>query len=100
MASSIDYVLYVCEQLSIAGNISYRKMFGEYAIYCDGKVLGLICDNWHTLNRHLPQMNYCHTQSVCRIMVQNHILFWKILMIENFGNIYIGNLCRTSYAKT
>lgn len=45
MASSIDYVLYVCEQLSIAGNISYRKMFGEYAIYCDGKVLGLICDN-------------------------------------------------------
>ena len=20
-------------------------MFGEYAIYCDGKVIGLICDN-------------------------------------------------------
>lgn len=45
MASSPDYVLYVCEQMNLAGEITFKKMFGEYAIYYDGKVLGLICDN-------------------------------------------------------
>ena len=45
MASSLDFVHYICQQIYGAGMISYRKMFGEYAIYCDGKVIGLICDN-------------------------------------------------------
>lgn len=26
-----------------AGDVSARAMFGEYALYCDGKVAGLIC---------------------------------------------------------
>ncbi len=25
--------------------VAVRKMFGEYALYCDGKVVALICDN-------------------------------------------------------
>ncbi len=45
MASSLDFVEYVCEQLSGAGEITYRKMFGEYGIYCSGKIVGVICDN-------------------------------------------------------
>lgn len=45
MASSLDYVKYACEQMSGAGKITYKKMFGEYTIYCDEKILGLICDN-------------------------------------------------------
>jgi TfoX/Sxy family transcriptional regulator of competence genes len=45
MASSREFVEYVCDQLSGAGHITFRKMFGEYAVYCDGKVFGLICDN-------------------------------------------------------
>ena len=24
--------------------LSYRKMFGEYALYLDGKVVALVCD--------------------------------------------------------
>lgn len=28
-----------------AGVISYRKMFGEYALYCNNKVVALVCDN-------------------------------------------------------
>ncbi len=31
--------------MELAGSISYRKMFGEYALYCDGKVVALVCDN-------------------------------------------------------
>lgn len=45
MASTIDFVEYVCEQIDGAGNITYKKMFGEYGVYCDGKIIGLICDN-------------------------------------------------------
>ncbi len=26
-------------------DLSYRKMFGEYALYLDGKVVALVCDN-------------------------------------------------------
>lgn len=45
MASSLDFVTYVCDQLSGAGNISYKRMFGEYGIYCNGKMFGSICDD-------------------------------------------------------
>jgi TfoX/Sxy family transcriptional regulator of competence genes len=45
MASDQEFVTFVCEQMSDAGNISYRKMFGEYAIYRDEQVVGLVCDN-------------------------------------------------------
>lgn len=37
MASSLEYVEFVAEQLALAGTITYRKMFGEYGLYCDGK---------------------------------------------------------------
>lgn len=45
MASDQNFVSFVLEQLKNAGEITARKMFGEYAVYCDGKVFGLICDN-------------------------------------------------------
>ncbi|MFO8068620.1 MAG: TfoX/Sxy family protein [Alkalibacterium sp.] len=45
MSSSQDFVDYVVEQIGDAGCITSRKMFGEYAIYCDKKVVALICDD-------------------------------------------------------
>lgn len=45
MASNVEFVEYVCEQIGGAGEISYKKMFGDYAVYCGKKVVGLICDN-------------------------------------------------------
>jgi TfoX/Sxy family transcriptional regulator of competence genes len=45
MASDLEFVEFVCGQMQDAGAISYRKMFGEYAVYCEGKVVALICDN-------------------------------------------------------
>jgi TfoX/Sxy family transcriptional regulator of competence genes len=45
MASTQDYVDYIIEQIENAGVITYRKMFGEYALYCGRKVVALICDN-------------------------------------------------------
>lgn len=41
-SSTIDYLL---DQLSGAGSLTSRKMFGEYALYCEGKVIGFVCDD-------------------------------------------------------
>jgi len=45
MASDPSFVEFIVEQMEDAGMITYRKMFGGYAVYCDGKVVALICDN-------------------------------------------------------
>lgn len=45
MASDPAFVHYVCDQMSDAGEISHRSMFGEFVIYCQGKVIALVCDN-------------------------------------------------------
>lgn len=45
MATTEDYVEYVCEQIRGLGEIRYRKMFGEYTVYVDNKPLILVCDN-------------------------------------------------------
>ena len=45
MASNADFVQYIADQCAGAGEIVTRKMFGDYGIYCDGKIFGLICDD-------------------------------------------------------
>lgn len=40
--STIEFIL---DQLSGAGELRVRKMFGEYALYCDEKVVALVCDD-------------------------------------------------------
>lgn len=45
MASDSDFVQFVIDQLQNVGGITARKMFGEYAVYSNGKLFGLICDN-------------------------------------------------------
>jgi TfoX/Sxy family transcriptional regulator of competence genes len=45
MASNPDFVQYIIDQCSDAGDIAVKKMMGDYCIYCDGILFGLICDN-------------------------------------------------------
>jgi len=45
MATDQEFVEFLADQMEEAGEISFRKMFGEYALYCDRKVVGLICEN-------------------------------------------------------
>lgn len=42
MASTKEYVEFVADQMRNAGEITFRKMFGEYGIYCDGKIIGTV----------------------------------------------------------
>lgn len=45
MATSLDYIEFVCEQIAGVGALRYRKMFGEYMVYVNDKPLLLVCDN-------------------------------------------------------
>jgi TfoX/Sxy family transcriptional regulator of competence genes len=45
MASDRSFIDFLLDQMGNAGSISQKKMFGEYAIYCNGKVVALVCDN-------------------------------------------------------
>lgn len=45
MASNPEYVQYIADQLREAGQITYRKMFGEYGMYVDGKIFAVVCDD-------------------------------------------------------
>ena len=45
MTTDLSFVEYVAEQSQLQGRISHRKMFGEYGLYVDGKIVALACDN-------------------------------------------------------
>lgn len=45
MASKPEFVAYAVDQLRDAGNISSKKMFGEYGLYCNGKFFAVVCDD-------------------------------------------------------
>ena len=45
MATTVDFIEFVMEQLKEFDNKRYRKMFGEYMVYVNDKPVLLVCDN-------------------------------------------------------
>lgn len=45
MASKLEFVEFIVDQLKGAGTVTYKKMFGEYGLYCDGKIFAVICED-------------------------------------------------------
>lgn len=45
MSTSFDFIDFVIDQVSAAGNIRTRKMFGEFMLYCDDRPVLLVCDD-------------------------------------------------------
>lgn len=45
MATDSDFIDYVSGQVALGGRLTHKKMFGEYALYVDGKVVAFACDN-------------------------------------------------------
>jgi len=45
MATTNEYIEYVCEQINGIGNIRYQKMFGEFMVYVNDKPVIIVCDN-------------------------------------------------------
>lgn len=45
MATTNEYIEYVCEQINGVGEIRYKKMFGEFMVYVNNKPVIIVCDN-------------------------------------------------------
>ena len=45
MSTDRSFVDYIVEQADLGRALSFRKMFGEYALYLNEKVVAFICDN-------------------------------------------------------
>jgi TfoX/Sxy family transcriptional regulator of competence genes len=63
MASSIDTVQFICDQAGLGRRLTFRKMFGEYALYLDGKVVALVCDDQLFLKPTPEGLGYLGTVS-------------------------------------
>ena len=59
MATSKEFHDYVVDSLQRIGDVTTKKMMGEYCIYYKGKLIGDICDNCLLLKP---------TESVLRLM--------------------------------
>jgi TfoX/Sxy family transcriptional regulator of competence genes len=45
MSTDTDFIEYVHEQAGLGGSLTSKKMFGEYGIYFDGKIVAVAADN-------------------------------------------------------
>ncbi len=45
MASDLSFVEYVVDQFAQDCGVTYKKMFGEFGLFSDAKMFGMICDN-------------------------------------------------------
>lgn len=45
MASDQKFVDYIVDQMDASGEVTSKKMFGEYALYYGTKLFALVCDN-------------------------------------------------------
>ena len=63
MASSPEFMQSVAARLEDAGTITYRKMFGEYCVYCDGKPFGCVCDDRLFVKITEPEKPSCRMAS-------------------------------------
>ncbi len=45
MASDLAFVDYVVDQFDADCAVTHKHMFGEFGLFSDGKMFGMICDN-------------------------------------------------------
>ena len=85
MASSAQYLDYVCEKLQPYGAIRTKKMFGEYLVYLNDKPILTVCDNTVFVKK-LPQLSDIMKNSDCGFPYDGAKECY-ILDIENDGLI-------------
>lgn len=45
MATSAEFVEFVASQIGLGDRMACKKMFGEFGLYVDGRLIALVCDN-------------------------------------------------------
>lgn len=66
MATSQEYIEFVCEQLAGIDNVRYKKMFGEYMVYVNDKPVLLVCDNTVYVKK-LPEIEELMSCAECGV---------------------------------
>ncbi len=64
MATTTEYMHYVCERLEAFGSIRAKKMFGEYMVYLNDKPILSICDNT-VFAKKLPEIEALMRNADC-----------------------------------
>lgn len=76
MATSQEYIEFVCEQLVGVENVRYKKMFGEYMVYVNDKPVLLVCDNTVYVKSSPKSKSLCRALSAaCRMTAQRSIIY-------------------------
>ena len=81
MATTPEYMKFVCEQIQGTGEIRYKKMFGEYMAYVNNKPILLVCDNTVYVKK-LPELSELMQNASCGVPY-NGAKEHYILDIEN-----------------
>ena len=81
MATSEDFIEFVCEQIRGDYSVRYKKMFGEYMVYVNDKPIFLVCDNCVYVKK-LPEVEEILAGSECGVPY-NGAKEHYILDIEN-----------------
>ena len=81
MATSEDFIEFVCEQIRGDYSVRYKKMFGEYMVYVNDKPIFLVCDNCVYVKK-LPEVEAILEGSECGVPY-NGAKEHYILDIEN-----------------
>lgn len=66
MATPVDYIEFVCEQLRGFQNVRYKKMFGEYMVYINEKPILLVCDSTVYVKK-LPHLDGIMSGAACGV---------------------------------
>ena len=96
MASNADFVKYIAEQCAEAGEIMTKKMFGDYAIYCNGKIFGLICDDRFYIKPTTAGRKLLH-EVVLRPPYEGAKDYFYITDVDDHA--YLSQLVRATYAE-
>ena len=64
MAASLEYVEFVCYRIKGAGDVRFKKMFGEYMAYLNEKPILLVCDNTVFIKK-LPEIEALMRNAEC-----------------------------------
>lgn len=83
MATSADYIEFVCERLNKFGEIRTRKMFGEYMVYYKDRPILTVCDNMVFVKK-LPELEEMMKDAECGFPYEGAKESY-ILDIENDG---------------
>ena len=64
MATSKEYIEFVCEQLQGIDGVTYKKMFGEYMVYLNDRPNFTVCDNTVFVKK-FPDLSEIMNGSAC-----------------------------------